>query len=87
MRVIQDNVLIRPVYETKVGSITFVHAKQSLEGEVLAVGEGKKINDVVEPLTVAVGDRVIYGPTVTKVKIKGEELIVARESDIYGILG
>jgi len=45
-------------------------------GTVVAVGDGKKD----EPLTVKVGDEVLYG------KYEGKEYLIMRESDIYAVL-
>jgi chaperonin GroES len=56
--------------------------------KVLAVGPGK-IGDDNERVAVSVkvGDRVIYGGySNTMVKIDGEEYLLVREEDIYGIV-
>jgi len=53
-------------------------------GTVVAVGNGKKD----EPLTVKVGDSVIYGQySGTEIKIDGNSYLIMRESDIFGIVG
>ncbi len=53
-------------------------------GTVVAVGTGKKD----EPLTVKVGDQVIYGQySGTEIKIEGSSYLIMRESDIFGIVG
>jgi len=52
-------------------------------GTVIAVGEGKKD----EPVTVKVGDTVIYGQYAgTEIKIEGKDYLIMRESDIFGIV-
>lgn len=52
-------------------------------GVVVAVGEGKKD----EPVTVKVGDNVIYGQYAgTEIKIEGKDYLIMRESDIFGIV-
>jgi chaperonin GroES len=52
-------------------------------GTVVAVGEGKKD----EPVTVKVGDTVIYGQYAgTEIKIEGKDYLIMRESDIFGIV-
>ncbi len=52
-------------------------------GTVVAVGEGKKD----EPVTVKVGDTVIYGQYAgTEIKIEGNDYLIMRESDIFGIV-
>jgi len=53
-------------------------------GTIVAVGNGKKD----EPLTVKVGDSVIYGQySGTEIKIEGNSYLIMRESDIFGIVG
>jgi chaperonin GroES len=53
------------------------------QGTVVAVGEGKKD----EPLTVKVGDKVLYGKySGTEITYEGKEYLIMRESDIYAVL-
>ena len=53
------------------------------KGIVLAVGNGKP----EEPMTVKVGDTVLYGKYGgTELKINGKDLLMMRESDIFGII-
>ena len=56
------------------------------QGEVIAVGNGKKTDDgVVIPMDVKVGDRVLFGKySGQTVKVDGEELLVMREEDVMG---
>jgi chaperonin GroES len=58
------------------------------EGEVIAVGEGKQLdNGIVREMTVKVGDTVIFPKGVgVEVKIEDIECIVLREPEIFGIL-
>ncbi len=54
-----------------------------MEGEVVAVGQGKKD----EPMTVKVGDKVLYGKySGTEISVAGEKYLIMRESDIYAII-
>jgi len=58
------------------------------EGEVLAVGPGL-MNDQGErlPMTVAVGDRVIFSKYAgTEIKLDGEEYLIMAERDILAKL-
>jgi chaperonin GroES len=63
-------------------------AEKPIQGEVVAVGNGKVLdNGEVRPLEVKVGDKILfskYGGT--EVKIEGEELLVLREDDITGVI-
>ena len=53
------------------------------KGTVVAVGPGKKD----EPLTVKVGDTVLYGKySGTELSVEGQEYLIMRESDIYAII-
>ena len=58
------------------------------EGEVVAVGEGKKLDTGERlPLDVKAGDRVLFGKYGgTEIKIDGEELLIMREDEILGII-
>lgn len=58
------------------------------KGHVVAVGQGKVLdNGEVRPMSLKVGDRVLFGKySGTEVKLNGEELIVAREEDIMAVL-
>lgn len=58
------------------------------EGIIMAAGPGK-INDKgeLEPLTVKVGDRVLFGAYAgTEVKQQDEDFLIMSEEDILGIL-
>ena len=53
------------------------------KGKVVAVGTGKKD----EPLTVKVGDQVLYGKYAgTEITVEGKEYLIMRESDIFAIV-
>lgn len=91
-RPLHDRVLIRGIEQdqkTAGGIIIPDSAKEKpMEGEVLAVGPGSRGDDgKLHPLDVKVGDRVLYGKwSGTEVKIKGEELMIMKESDILGVI-
>lgn len=81
-----DRVLIEPApaeVKTASGIIIPDTAKEKpLKGTVIASGNGK----VDEPMTVKVGDTVLYGQySGTEIKLDGKTLLIMRESDIYGI--
>jgi len=89
---LRDRVIVRRLGEeekTKGGIIIPDTAKEKpQEGEVVAVGTGKVLDDgKVLPLEIKKGDRVLFGKySGTEVKIDGEELLMMREEDILGIL-
>ncbi len=82
-----DRVLIEPVAaETKTASGIYIPdtAKEKPQnGVVVAIGPGTKDN----PMTVKVGDSVIYGKyTGTELKLEGVDYLMMRESDILAIV-
>ncbi len=82
-----DRVLIETVAaEEKTASGIFIPdtAKEKpLKGTVVAVGDGK----TDEPMTVKVGDTVIYGQySGTEIKLDDKKYLIMKESDIYGII-
>lgn len=92
IRPLHDRIVVKRVEEeTKTaGGIVLPGsaAEKPSEGEVLAVGSGKPLdNGQVRALEVKVGDKVLFGKySGTEVKVDGEQLIVMREEDIMGIL-
>ncbi len=58
------------------------------EGKVIAVGTGKKTDDgKIVPLSVKVGDIVLYGKySGTEITVDGEEYLIVREEDILAIV-
>ncbi len=93
VRPLQDRVLVRRLEpeEVKKGGIIIPDTakEKPQEGEVIAVGKGKVLEDgSVRPLDVKAGDRVLFGKySGTEVNIGDEELLIMREEDILGILG
>ena len=82
-----DRVLIEPAAAettTASGIIIPDNAKEKPQkGKVVAVGDGKKD----EPLTVKVGDTVLYGKySGTELKLEGKDYLMMRESDILAIV-
>ncbi|MBF8305130.1 MAG: Co-chaperonin GroES [Acidobacteria bacterium] len=58
------------------------------EGEVVAVGNGKKLDDGTRlAMDVKVGDRILFGKySGSEIKVDGQEYLIMREEDILGIL-
>jgi chaperonin GroES len=63
-------------------------AEKPDQGEVVAVGPGKKDdNGKLIAMDLKVGDRVLFGKySGQSVKVEGEELLVMREEDIMGVI-
>lgn len=91
-RPLHDRVVIRRIEETnktKGGIIIPDTAKEKpQEGEIVAVGGGARDETgKLHPLDVKKGDRVLFGKwSGTEVKINGEDLLIAKESDILGVI-
>lgn len=92
VRPLQDRVLVKRVEsETRSagGIIIPDTAKEKpLEGIVIAVGEGKRLEDgtLIAP-EVKAGDRVLFGKYAgTEIKVGTEDHMILKESDILGIL-
>jgi len=89
---LNDRVIVKRVEEeqkTAGGIIIPDTAKEKpQEGEVVAVGPGKRDDDGKRiALEVKEGDRILFGKYAgTEIKINGEEHIFMREDDILGIL-
>ncbi len=92
IRPLHDRVIVKRVKEeekTKGGIIIPDTAKEKpIEGEVIAVGNGKILEDgSVRKLDVKVGDRILFGKySGTEVKVDGEDRLILREDDILGVL-
>ncbi|MGD0776450.1 MAG: co-chaperone GroES [Candidatus Solibacter sp.] len=58
------------------------------EGEVAAVGKGKRLEDgKIVALDVQVGDRILFGKySGSDIKLDGEEYLIMREDEVLGIL-
>ncbi|UUM21280.1 co-chaperone GroES [Mycoavidus sp. SF9855] len=92
LRPLHDRVIIKRLdQETKSASglvIPETAAEKPDQGEVMAIGPGKKDDKGVSiALDVKVGDRVLFGKySGQSVKIDGNELLVMREEDIMAVL-
>ena len=92
IRPLQDRLIVKRVEEeekTKGGIIIPDTAKEKpIEGKVIAVGNGKVLEDgKVRPLDVKAGDRILFGKYAgTEIKIDGEEHLIMREDDILGVI-
>jgi chaperonin GroES len=89
---LQDRIIVKRIEEeekTKGGIIIPDSAKEKpMEGEVIAVGSGKFLdNGTKQALEVKEGDRILFGKySGTEVKIDEVEHLIMREDDILGII-
>ncbi len=92
IRPLHDRILVKRVAEeekTKGGIIIPDTAKEKpVEGEVVAVGSGKVLdNGKLQPLSVKAGDRILFGKySGTEVKIDGVEHLILREDEVLGVI-
>jgi chaperonin GroES len=90
---LEDRILVRPAEpeETTVSGLVIPDTakEKPQEGEVLAVGPGRRSENTGEliPLDVAVGDTVIYSKYGgTEIKIEGEDLLILNARDVLAKL-
>lgn len=82
-----DRVIIEPdqAEEKTAGGIIIPDTakEKPQKGKIVAAGPGKKD----EPLTVKVGDAVLYGKFAgTEITVDGKDYLIMRESDVVAIL-
>ena len=92
LRPLHDRVIVKRIEsETKTASGIVIPdnaAEKPDQGEVLAVGPGKKSEkgDFIA-LNIKVGDRVLFGKySGQTVKVDGEELLVMKEDDLFAVV-
>jgi len=92
IRPLHDRVIVKRLeQERKTASGIVIHdtaAEKPDQGEVLAVGPGKVLEDGSRRVPdVKPGDRVLFGKYAgTTVKLRDEEVLVMREEDIMGVI-
>ena len=92
IRPLHDRVIVKRLEEERKTASGIVipdaAAEKPDQGEVLAIGPGKK-DDKGNPISldVKVGDRVLFGKYAGQaVKVDGQELLVMREEDIMAVV-
>jgi len=92
VRPLHDRLVVRRIEEketVKGGIIIPDSAKEKpQEGEVLAIGNGKLLeNGTKVALDVKVGDRILFGKyTGTDIEIDGKEVLILREDEVLAVL-
>jgi chaperonin GroES len=92
IRPLYDRIVVRRIeaQESKQGSLYIPDSakEKPQEGEVVAVGQGKRLEDgKLSPLDVKVGDRILFGKySGNDIRLDGEELLIMREDEVLGIL-
>lgn len=92
IRPLHDRVVVKRTEEEKLspGGIVIPDSatEKPMRGEVIAVGNGKLLDDgKLRPLDVKKGDKILFGKySGTEIKLDGEDIVVMREDDVLAIL-
>jgi chaperonin GroES len=93
VRPLHDRLIVRRVEEkeTATGGIVIPDTarEKPMEGEVLAAGKGKLLEDgTTLALDVKVGDRILFGKySGTEITIDGEDVLIVREDEVLAVMG
>src|SRR5579863_6136368 len=93
IRPLHDRIVVKRIEESAEKTASGLYIPDSAkekpqEGEVIAVGNGKR-NDKGEivPLDVKAGDRILFGKySGSDIKIDGTEYMIMREDEVLGVL-
>jgi len=92
IRPLYDRIVVKRIeeQEQKIGGLFIPDSakEKPQEGEVVAVGKGKRTEEgKLIPLDVKAGDRILFGKySGNEIKINGEEFMIMREDEVLGIL-
>lgn len=92
IRPLYDRIVVKRVEEkeTMQGGLYIPDSakEKPQEGEVVAVGKGKRLEDgKVIALDVKPGDRILFGKySGSDIKIDAEEYLIMREDEVLGVL-
>jgi chaperonin GroES len=92
IRPLYDRLVVKRIeeQEQKVGGMFIPDSakEKPQEGEVVAVGKGKRLEDgKIIPLDVQVGDRILFGKySGSDIKLEQDEFLIMREDEVLGIL-
>jgi chaperonin GroES len=92
IRPLHDRIVVKRIEEkeTKIGGLFIPDSakEKPQEGEVVAVGKGKRLEDgKIAPMDVKAGDRILFGKySGSDIKLDGEEYLIMREDEVLGVL-
>ncbi|ABQ13564.1 co-chaperone GroES [Dichelobacter nodosus] len=92
LRPLHDRVIVKRQEEEKVSAGGIVlpgsAAEKPSQGEVIAVGEGKLLeNGERRKMAVKAGDKILFGKyTGSEVKVDGVDYIIMREDEIFAVI-
>jgi chaperonin GroES len=93
VRPLHDRLIVRRVEEkeTARGGIVVPDTarEKPMEGEVLAVGNGKLLDNGTKlDLDVKVGEKILFGKySGTEITVDGEDVLILREDEVLAIMG
>ncbi len=92
IRPLYDRIVVKRIEEeeTVLGGIIIPDTakEKPQQGEVVAVGKGKRLEDgKLVPLDVQVGDRILFGKySGSDIRLDGNEFLIMREDEVLGVL-
>jgi len=90
LKPIYENILIKPIEadQVSVGGIYLNNANRPYaKGEVIAIGEGYRVNGELVPLKVKVGDVVIYRKGVEiELEDDGVDVVLLSEANVLAVV-
>ena len=92
VRPLHDRIIVQRIEEgeQKIGGIIIPDTakEKPLEGKVVAVGNGKVLEDgKVRPMDIKAGDTILFSKYAgTEIKIEGEDHLILREEDVLGVI-
>ncbi len=92
IRPLYDRIVVKRIEEkeTKIGGLFIPDSakEKPQEGEVVAVGKGKRTDDgKLVALDVKAGDRILFGKySGSDIKLDGDEYLIMREDEVLGVL-
>jgi chaperonin GroES len=92
IRPLYDRIVVKRIEELETTSNGIIipdsAQEKPQEGEVIAIGKGKRLDDgQMIALDVKVGDRILFGKySGNEIKVDGVEYIIMREDDVLGVL-
>jgi chaperonin GroES len=92
IRPLYDRLVVKRIeeQEQKVGGLFIPDSakEKPQEGEVIAIGKGKRLEDgKIIPLDVQVGDRILFGKySGSEIKLDQDDYLIMREDEVLGIL-
>lgn len=92
IRPLHDRVIIKRTEEDRISAggivIPDTAAEKPVRGEVIAVGNGKILEDgKVRAMDIKAGDTILFSKYAgTEIKIEGEDHLILREEDVLGVI-